>query len=207
MRAVLGIDAAWTLKQASGVALVVEHPKGWQLIAVAPSYQHFQALADPGRTIEPRPSGSSPHPLQLIAAAEALCDRSVDLVAIDIPLAQSPIVKRRASDDAVSKAYGGRKCGTHSPNASRPGRISDELQEGFEGAGYPLQTCMVEPPGLIEVYPHPALVELFGLQRGCRTRLQRSRGIGRHLPGSSGECACTGNGGRSWNGSRKRSRA
>jgi hypothetical protein len=162
VRAVLGIDAAWTLAQPSGVALVVERPEGWQLIAVASSYLDFQALADRSRTIQSHPSGSSPDASQLIAAAAALCWRPVDLVAIDIPLAQSPILGRRIADDAVSKAYGGRKCATHSPNASRPGRISDDLREGFERAGYPLRTRMVEPPGLIEVYPHPALVELAG---------------------------------------------
>jgi predicted RNase H-like nuclease len=156
VRAVLGIDAAWTSTQPSGVALVVGRPKGWQLFAVASSYQGFQALA--GTTKLP-PVGLA---CQLIAAAKALCCRSVDLVAIDIPLARSPICARRVSDDAVSKKYGGRWCSTHSPNASRPGRISDDLRQGFERAGYPLQTGMVEPPGLIEVYPHPALVELAG---------------------------------------------
>jgi hypothetical protein len=50
MRAVLEIDAAWTLTQPSSVALAVE--RGWHLIAaVVASYQRFQALADsrPGR--------------------------------------------------------------------------------------------------------------------------------------------------------------
>jgi predicted RNase H-like nuclease len=90
------------------------------------------------------------------------CGRPVDLVAIDMPLARSPIVGRRASDDAVSSAYGGRKCGTHTPSAFRPGRMSDDLREGFERAGYPLLTNTIAQSGVIEVYPHPALVELAG---------------------------------------------
>jgi predicted RNase H-like nuclease len=98
----------------------------------------------------------------LLASASRLCGGSVELVAIDMPLARLPIVGRRASDNAVSKAYGGRKCGTHTPNALRPGRISDYVRESFELAGYILQTDVERPAGLIEVYPHPALVELAG---------------------------------------------
>jgi predicted RNase H-like nuclease len=41
-------------------------------------------------------------------------------------------------------------------------RISDDLTESLERAGYPLRTDTVAPPGVIEVYPHPALVELAG---------------------------------------------
>jgi predicted RNase H-like nuclease len=33
---------------------------------------------------------------------------------------------------------------------------------GFHRAGYPLHTTSLAPPGLIEVYPHPALIELTG---------------------------------------------
>jgi hypothetical protein len=54
---------------------------------------------------------------------------------------------------------------THSPTAVRPGRISDDLREGFEQAGYPLSPTAIATPGLIEVYPHPALVELSGTAR------------------------------------------
>ncbi len=162
MRAVLGIDAAWTLTQPSGVALVAGLRGAWRLIALATSYQRFLALADTRLTAQARPLGSQADAPALLASASVLCGRQIDLVAIDMPLAQSPIVGRRVSDDAVSKAYGGRKCGTHTPSALRPGRISDELKENFERTGYPLRTTSAATPGLIEVYPHPALVELAG---------------------------------------------
>ena len=86
------------------------------------------------------------------------------------------ILGRRVSDNAVSKEYGGRKCGTHSPSASRPGHISDELRESFEWVGYRLCTDNIVLPGLIEVYPHPALVELSGaservLYKAAKVRL------------------------------------
>jgi predicted RNase H-like nuclease len=163
MRVVLGIDAAWTLTQPSGVALVAENATGWRLTAVASSYQHFLALADKKQQqAEIRPAGSSPDVPALLNAASALSNRPVDLVAIDMPLAQTPIIGRRNSDNAVSRAYGGRKCGTHTPSPSRPGVISDNLRRDFEIAGYPLRMDDWIGRGLIEVYPHPALLELAG---------------------------------------------
>lgn len=96
----------------------------------------------------------------LLAAASAYCGQAIDLVAIDMPLSRTPIRGRRVSDNAVSAAYGARKCGTHTPSAERPGLLSDALREGFAQAGYPLLTQKTASPGLIEVYPHPALVEL-----------------------------------------------
>lgn len=163
MRAVLGIDAAWTLTQPSGVALAVELSRGWRLIAAASSYQRFQALADSSLSGEQRPSGSLMDARILLASASMLCECPVDLVAIDMPLARIPIVGRRISDDVVSRVYGGRKCGTHTPSALRPGRMSDHVRKSFDLAGYPLLTTIMAPIGLIEVYPHPALVELAGV--------------------------------------------
>jgi hypothetical protein len=88
MRAVLGIDAAWTLAQSSGVAVAAEFHDGWHLIAASTSYQRFQALADNCQPAEERPSGSSPDALALLASASMLCGRPVNLVAIDMPLAR-----------------------------------------------------------------------------------------------------------------------
>ena len=159
MQVVLGIDAAWTSTQPSGVAVVAKGSSGWRLVAVSGSYQRFQALAD-GKEQERPASGGLPDAPALLAAAAALTDGPVHLVAIDMPLARLPIVGRRASDNAVSRAYGARQCGTHTPSAARPGQISDNLTAGFAAAGYPLLTSAVARRGLIEVYPHPALVEL-----------------------------------------------
>jgi predicted RNase H-like nuclease len=162
MRAVLGIDAAWSFTQPSGVAVATQLSSGWRVIAAASSYQRFHALADPRLPAEPRPSGSPPDAPTLLASASVLCDAPVNLIAIDMPLAHTPIVGRRVSDNAVSRAYGGCKCGTHTPKALRPGRLSDRLRQSFDQAGYPLLTNMMAPVGLMEVYPHPALVELVG---------------------------------------------
>lgn len=157
MRAVLGIDAAWTERQPSGVALAIEQPDGWHLKAVAASYLQFFAAADSGSP--ERATSMLPDAQSLLASAEAICGQSVDLVAIDMPLARTAITGRRASDDAISRCYGSRWAATHSPSSLRPGRISDELRAGFETAGYPLRTSGFISQGLVEVYPHPALIE------------------------------------------------
>ena len=111
---------------------------------------------------------SQPDAMSLLVSASVLCGAPLDLVAIDMPLALTPIAGRRLADNEVSRAYGARKCGTHTPGSKRPGRLSDALREGFEDAGYPLltkQSGVINLPGLIEVYPHPALVELFDARK------------------------------------------
>ncbi|MDB5438476.1 MAG: hypothetical protein JWM33_903 [Caulobacteraceae bacterium] len=167
-RSVLGIDAAWTLRNPSGVALIAESPSGWRLAAVAGSYDSFIG----------RPSaGLDQHadPAALIAACVRLVGQAPDLVAVDMPLARHPIERRRASDDAVSRAYGARHCSTHTPSAERPGKISGRMTAAFEQAGYPLATSRIDGRALIEVYPHPALVELSRAERRLPYKVQKIR--------------------------------
>ena len=160
MTAILGIDAAWTATEPSGVALVVKDDSCWRLRAITPSYDHFLARQYEASACSDRPRGSVAQATELLDAAEALGGCKVNLVAVDMPLSHAPIKARRGSDNRVSSAYVARHCGTHTPNALRPGKISDDLKISFEHAGYPLLTTEVFERGLLEVYPHPALVEL-----------------------------------------------
>ncbi|MFK4771902.1 hypothetical protein [Rhizobium sp. ZW T2_16] len=153
MRAVLGIDAAWTERQPSGVALVVDNGAGWHLLKIAASYKAFTETDDRRYA---RHLGSKPDPEAILAAAGV----PVDLIAIGMPLSLAPIVGRRVSDNLISSLYGSRHAGTHTPSSLRPGRLSDELRVGFDGLGFPLLTLGSTIPALIEVYPHPALIEL-----------------------------------------------
>lgn len=158
MGAVLGIDAAWTASNPSGVAVATKRENSWHLIAARSSYEHF---IDPAaHRTKASAYESLPNAARLLESAAAYCGTPIDIVAVDMPLARSPINARRAADDAVSKAYGERWCSTHTPNPSRPGRISADLRYDFDRMGFPLLTRDITPPGLIEVYPHPALVEL-----------------------------------------------
>lgn len=130
----------------------------------SPIVRPFLALAV-GDLLPGRPAGSTPDARALLNAAATIPGGPVSIVAIDMPLSLSPITCRRVSDDAVSRAYGARHCSTHTPSVTRPGRISDDLREGFEAAGFPLRTTTANESGLLEVYPHPALVELAGAPR------------------------------------------
>ena len=70
---VLGIDAAWTAHNPSGVALVQRAAEGWQCLALAPSYEAFLALAagqpwDQNRKAQ----GSEPDPEALLEACQQL---------------------------------------------------------------------------------------------------------------------------------------
>lgn len=145
-RAVLGIDAAWTARHPSGVALVVETAGQWRLAALAPSYAAFCLSPDDS----------------LVAATRRHVGLSPAVVAVDMPLSRQPIVGRRPADDAVSRAFGRFKCGTHSPTPERPGDVGHRLGVALAREGCPLATLKLTPPCAIEVYPHPALIRLTG---------------------------------------------
>ena len=108
MRIVLGIDAAWTDKNPSGIAVAIEEPEGWVLKGAFPSVEHFIAEAHE-RPAPEKPSGGVGQAHDLLEATRALAGRPPDLVAIDMPMALEPITTRRASDDALSRAYACRR--------------------------------------------------------------------------------------------------
>ncbi len=164
MTTILGIDAAWTATQPSGIALVSSEANGWRVTFAGSSYLHLIDHAA-GRIPSLRPSGSVAEAAGVLAAAEQIARAPIDLVAVDMPLSLQTIAERRVSDNLVSKAYGARHCSTHTPSSIRPGRISDDMRAGFEECGYKLLTKNLAVPGLLEVYPHPALVELTGAAR------------------------------------------
>ncbi|MFG1394693.1 DUF429 domain-containing protein [Xanthobacter agilis] len=145
--AVLGIDAAWTEANPSGVALVGRFRGAWRLLEVAGSYQAF---LDRGQE------------RGLTGAAERLAGLKPAVVAVDMPMSRLPITARRVADNAVSRAFGARKCGTHTPSAVRPGGVGRRLQDDLARDGYELGTLSARPPCVIEVYPHPALLTLTG---------------------------------------------
>lgn len=166
MKSILAIDPAWTLDEPSGVALLQGNEIGWCCVGLAPSYAQFLGLAG-GSPIEwsTSPTGGVPAVAGLLAAAQRLLDGGpVDLVTIDMPISTNVISGRRAADSAISRTFGGRGCGTHSPNAIRPGGISDTLSGEFGRLGYTIgttETPVGTTPVLIEVYPHPALLDLL----------------------------------------------
>ena len=161
VRAVLGIDAAWTITGPSGVALAIETANGWRLVAAEASYDHFLERARGAAPGDERPRGACPDAGALVGAARLLCGRALACVAVDMPLGPDPIVGRRRCDNLVSSLYGARKAAAHSPSAAQPGPISDALRADF--AAFDLEVCTAPPAdGLIEVYPHAALIAFMG---------------------------------------------
>lgn len=172
---VLGIDAAWTFREPSGVALIDRSPDGWRLIPAAASYEIYQGKGEGSLPTDLRARGSLVDAAQLLKVSHDLSGGCVDLVAIDMPLAMTPITTRRLADNAVSRAYGARKCGTHTPSIERPGPIGEALQRSFEASGFELCTSEIRSQALIEVYPHPALVELAQASGRLPYKLSKAR--------------------------------
>ncbi|WP_028952323.1 DUF429 domain-containing protein [Synechococcus sp. CC9616] len=175
---ILGIDAAWTAHNPSGVALVQRKAEGWQCLALAPSYDAFIGLAS-GQHWDPKikASGSRPDPAALLQATQQLGGEEVSCIAVDMPLATTPITSRRAADTAIASRFGPRGCAVHSPSSERPGPIADQLRADFAALGYRLHTTAVPTPfpALIEVYPHVALLAL--LERNYRVPYKVSRSL------------------------------
>ena len=173
---VLGIDAAWTAHNPSGVVLVKRTTAGWRCLAVAPSYESFKAQAS-GPVWDPhkKATGSTPEPAALLQASKQLAGAEVSCVSVDMPLATTPITSRRAADTAISSRFGPRGCAVHSPSTERPGTIADLLRADFAALGCPLHTSGSDQadPALIECYPHVALLAL--LHRNYRVPYKVSR--------------------------------
>ena len=173
---VLGIDAAWTAHQPSGIALVQNTATGWSCMAIAPSYEAFIAETF-GQTWDPeqKARGSTPDPAALLQASQQLAGAAVSCVSVDMPLASTPITRRRAADTAISSRFGPKGCAVHSPSAERPGAIADQLRADFAALGYSLHTNSSDQTAaaLIECYPHVALLAL--LKRDYRVPYKVSR--------------------------------
>ena len=173
---ILGIDAAWTAHQPSGIALVQNISRGWSCLAVAPSYAAFiaQTSGQPWNQ-EQKATGSRPEPAVLLQASKQLAEAEVSCVSVDMPLATTPITSRRAADTAISSRFGPKGCAVHSPSTERSGAIADQLRADFAALGYRLHTNGSEQsaPALIECYPHVDLLAL--LKRDYRVPYKVSR--------------------------------
>ena len=167
MQAILGIDAAWTEHEPSGVALIQGEDENWNVLCMAPSYDSFVACSQ-GASVDwntPRFSGSYPNVTQLVNAARNMAAADISVVALDIPIANAEFDSRRAADSAISKEFGSRGCAAHSPNAVRPGPLAQSITSQLNDEGVRLATTTEpQPDGLcaIEVYTHPALLALLG---------------------------------------------
>jgi predicted RNase H-like nuclease len=160
--AVLGVDAAWTLSHASGVALIARRSSRWQCLRLAANYCEFVR----GTCSESPISTAIPVTRMLIACQNLLDGRLPGVVAVDMPIGNVSIIGRRSADDQVSREFGHAACSVHSPTAARPGAVSAVFVQGFQAARYQCDFGAGVPAGaLIEVYPHVALLALAQTER------------------------------------------
>lgn len=68
-------------------------------------------------------------------------------------------------------------CGTRSPTRARPGKLSDVIRAEFEREGYALRTKgpVSKIPGLIEVYPHAALLGPMNRAERAEYKVEKTR--------------------------------
>jgi predicted RNase H-like nuclease len=131
---VLGIDAAWTERGSSGVALLSCSQGKRRVLKAESSYARFIGLGNISET------SKSIDVDALLRQAETIGGCPVDLVAIDMPVSRIKFAGRRAADDAISVEFGNAWASTHTPNAARPGAYGERVTAAFTKAGYPLAT-------------------------------------------------------------------
>jgi predicted RNase H-like nuclease len=114
----------------------------------------------------------------LLAAKNLLGGDKVDVVAVDIPIANVPILGRRVADNKISSVFGANWCGTHSPSHNRPGEVGTRISGGFCQLGYHLATAegrAGDTSKLIEVFPHVALLKLLGVNSRVPYKVGKSK--------------------------------
>lgn len=174
---VLGIDAAWTETEPSGVALVRKCGSGWTCQGLSPSYDQFIGLAS-GAAVnwDVRPPAGRLNATALVRAAEKLAGRQPDIVAVDMPLAKGSIERRRIADTVIARTFGGAWAGVHSPTAVRPGKLADHMRDEFVALGYTLATVeRARLPVVLETYPHPIVMQLCGSRRRVPYKAGKTR--------------------------------
>jgi len=159
---ILGIDAAWTNKEPSGVVLIKANSfQDIKIINAGRSYEEFLKQDIDWNT---KIHGSEPNMRELINLCDNLgCD--VNCIALDIPLSPRNILERRVCDSEISKLYGSKGASTHSPNPERPGKISELIFQQLTDIGF--DWAYEEKDNIsksfIEVYPHTAIIEYLNL--------------------------------------------
>lgn len=126
----------------SGAAALAGDREGAELVAVTGSLRSPSSVLD------------------FVAIHES--DEAV--IAIDAPLIITNDGGQRPCETLVSRAYGSRHASCHTSNRSRfPDAASVSLAEALVSRGYRHPGENLSRRTLLEVYPHPALIELFAL--------------------------------------------
>lgn len=148
--AFIGIDLAWKVDgNHSGLAVLTGDGEGVTLAAVAEGCTSLVAVCD-------------------FVAQQA---RPTTVVAVDCSLVVTNRSGQRACETAIAKAYGRYHASCHSTNLKSPhARVGARLIRWLGTLGFVHDFDLASAKGrggrwLFEVYPHPSMVRLFGLER------------------------------------------
>lgn len=148
----LGIDLAWGLNRPTGLAVLDESGRVVHVSAVRTDSEIAGSLA---------PYVAGP------------C-----LAGIDAPLVVTNPTGSRPAERALSRDFRRYDAGTHPSNTGKP-----EFAEGTRGArvcallGLDLDPDSSADRRALEVYPHPATVVLFGLERTLKYKQKKGRDL------------------------------
>jgi len=148
----LGIDLAWGLNRPTGLAVLDESGRLEHLSVVRSDEEIAESLA---------PFVGGP------------C-----LAGIDAPLVVTNATGSRPAEQALSKDFRKYEAGAHPSNTSKP-----EFADGTRGArvcallGLDLDPDSTADRRALEVYPHPATVVLFGLERTLKYKQKQGRDL------------------------------
>jgi predicted RNase H-like nuclease/ppGpp synthetase/RelA/SpoT-type nucleotidyltranferase len=148
----LGIDLAWGLSRPTGLAVLDETGRLEHLSAVRTDDEIAETLA---------PFSAGP------------C-----LAGIDAPLVVTNATGSRPAERALSKDFRKYEAGAHPSNTGKP-----EFADGTRGArvcallGLDLDPDSQAERRALEVYPHPATVVLFGLERTLKYKHKQGRDL------------------------------
>lgn len=173
MRYILGIDAAWTAKGSSGLALMQwDSFRKPRLLKIARSYVEYLA-----HTVSWQEKAMGVPP-QLELILDDVPEMPA-VMALDIPLSPRPMTGYREADRQVTRRYGRKGAAVHSPTTERPGKIAEQIFDQLSKAGMKWGGPEARPDDgsayFLEVYPHVTIIEMLGLNYRLPYKSQKRR--------------------------------
>ena len=158
----IGLDLAWSARNPSGAALIVGDAAQGRLAASALLGGDDEVIAWVHEH-----AGSGPA-----------------IVAVDAPLVVPNQTGRRGAEAEIGQAFARYQAGAHAANRVRlavDGVVRGEaLVERLAALGFvhePAVTALRPVRQVIEVFPHPAMVALFGLSRTLKYKARPGRSL------------------------------
>ncbi len=162
----IGIDLAWSPRNPTGAATIVGDEAG-------------------GTLVETALLGGDQ---EIIAYVERHAGDGLALVAVDAPLWVPNQTGRRPAEAELGRAFGRYQAGAHPANRERltfDGAVRGEaLVAALRTRGFvyrPAIEAGVPVRQVVEVYPHPATIALFGLERTLKYKARPGRSMEQRL--------------------------